>query len=74
MEKTKNENCLEGMRCPKCKSIEPFNIRVTCTSKVYDNGTEEEYDFEWGPSSKCACDNCGHAGKVKDFYYSGEKK
>jgi len=67
MAKTKNENCLMGMQCPKCKSLEPFEIATGCMSTVYDEGTEEEYDFEWDDDSYCECHTCGHSGKVRDF-------
>ena len=63
----KNTNCLEGMRCPQCKALEPFDISVLCTAKVFDDGTEETHDMEWDDTNACSCPGCGHQGLVRDF-------
>ncbi len=66
--KTKNTNCLEGFRCPKCGSLEPFFIEAKVVVKVYDSGTEEqEGDTEWDNASYCRCGNCDIIGDVADF-------
>ncbi len=65
--KTKNTNCLDGFRCPTCGSLEPFHIEATVTVKVYDSGTDDASDFEWGDDSYCCCLECGQTGKVKEF-------
>jgi hypothetical protein len=65
--KKRNENCLEGMRCPKCKALEPFDISVLCTAKVFDDGTEETHDMEWDDTNACSCPACGFQGLVRDF-------
>jgi len=65
---TKNTNCLEGFRCPKCGSLEPFYIETNIVVKVYDSGTEEqEGDTEWDDDSYCRCGTCDFAGDVEDF-------
>lgn len=63
-----NENCLAGMRCPKCAQTTRFRIVGTCWSMVYDDGVDETYEHEWDEDSVCACPDCGHIAKVKDFY------
>lgn len=68
-EKTENENCLAGMRCPKCRSLEPFKIECSVLMTVTDNGTDEaEGDTEWNDDDYCQCRECEFEGKVKDFY------
>ena len=67
-EKTKNTNCLVGMRCPKCGSLGPFTIRVACTATVYDDGVEDTCDFNWKAGSYCVCVECLHAGNSINFY------
>ena len=67
MEKEKNTNCLEGMKCPECGSLEPFDIRVTVTMEVSDLGTDDYNDVEWENGSQCCCRMCGFDGVVSDF-------
>jgi len=62
-----NNNCLEGMRCPKCKSHQPFRIAVTATSLVFDDGTDAFDDVDWDDESWCMCAECKYQGHVKDF-------
>lgn len=62
-----NENCLAGMRCPKCHAKEPFDIEATSVFRVYDDGTEEHTNVEWGDDSSCACRGCGYVATVKEF-------
>lgn len=64
-----NENCLEGMKCPKCGSFGPFNILVTQTgwTSVSDDGTDYiDGDTEWDNASPCEC-GCGHSATVAEF-------
>jgi hypothetical protein len=64
-----NENCLEGMACPVCKSEGPFHIDVTTTVLVHDDGTEYDTgtDTLWSDDSCCMCAACDHTGTVADF-------
>lgn len=68
-----NSNCLEGFKCPKCKSEGPFNIEMKSVITLHDNGTDEHSDTEWGQNSYCDCAECCHSGIVADFR-EGEKK
>lgn len=63
----KNTNCLAGMRCPKCKALEPFSISVFCRLKLYDDGTSSPEDTEWTDDSECECLSCWYYGTVRDF-------
>lgn len=65
-----NTNCLEGMKCPKCGSLEPFRIEVTTTAIMYDEGSDyDKYggDLDWEDESYCKCMECDFEGAVKDF-------
>jgi len=62
-----NTNCLDGIRCPKCGSYEPFSIVVTTYCTVYDSGVEEHSDTEWDDDAYCRCVACDYAGTVADF-------
>jgi len=62
-----NENCLNGIQCPNCGALEPFYITATCNVKVYDDGTEDAFDFCWDNNSLIQCPSCGHLKKVMDF-------
>lgn len=67
-----NENCLAGMKCPKCHSEEPFDIRATTVFRVYDEGTDSEYgDVEWEPDSETICIECGNRGTISEFSLKG---
>ena len=74
-EKQSNANCLHGMRCPKCRSLEPFAIGIKTTFRVYDEGTEDQLgDNEWDDDSYCECCVCVFAGTVKDFTLNAEEQ
>ena len=66
-----NENCLAGMRCPKCGQEEPLSIEVTVTAHVlfHDEGSADwpQGDMEWDEKSACECPNCRYTATVKDF-------
>jgi len=67
-EKT-NNNCLQGIACPKCGSEGPFDISVTCTMTVYDSGSCDNQNEEWTDESCCTCRDCGNAETVKEFKF-----
>ena len=69
-----NVNCLAGMRCPKCKSLEPFNIIGTATFKIFDDGSEEIHDISWMNNNSCSCSKCSFIGEVHDFKEPTKKK
>jgi hypothetical protein len=65
---SKNTNCLEGMKCPKCAQEESLKIEATCLFTVTDDGTEDDGDGrEWSDTNYCECTECGHRGIVTDF-------
>lgn len=66
-EPEQNENCLDGMKCPKCKSLGPFLIEVKCIAVMTDEGEDDIRDIDWEDTSFCECDACSFNGTVKDF-------
>jgi hypothetical protein len=70
--KTANSNCLSGMQCPKCHSLEPLKIEVKTIVAVFDDGTDDHGDTHWDDDSYCECCECGFCGTVKDFAVAQE--
>jgi hypothetical protein len=65
---TKNTNCLEGIACPKCTSLQPFRIEARVMVLVHDEGTgDEQGEYHWTDDAYCECVNCAHYGKLRDF-------
>lgn len=62
-----NENCLDGIRCPRCGCEDAFDIAATCTVRVTDDGTDEGRDFGWDETSAITCGDCQHSGVVAEF-------
>lgn len=63
----KNENCLDGMRCPDCGSLGAFSIAGRAFFEVSDDGTEDYSDVAWDNTSYCECTDCHFEGVVADF-------
>ena len=62
-----NTNCLQGFRCPKCGSYEPFNILCEAQITMCDLGSGDIGDLEWGTQSDCECLKCRYNGTVANF-------
>ena len=66
-----NVGLLEGMKCPSCGSIGPFDIMASVTDwvRVSDEGTggPPEGDIIWDKKSDCRCVGCGHLARVEQF-------
>ena len=62
-----NDNCLDGMACPKCNHWDDFVIHISGYAVVTDDGTEDTEGCDWDADSFCKCRSCGFIGKVKDF-------
>jgi hypothetical protein len=67
-----NENCLDGMRCPKCGSLGPYLIDSDSTFEVEDMGTDTFGGVEWDEHSPCECKECEFRGLVGDFENDGK--
>jgi hypothetical protein len=63
----RNENCLDGMRCPQCGSLGPLRISVKTILMFEDDGTDICGDNEYDDDSHCSCENCGWWGTTADF-------
>jgi hypothetical protein len=62
-----NQNCLAGIRCPKCKQEDEFLIEATQMMRVHDDGCEGHGDIEWDDNSYCCCSECDHDGELREF-------
>ena len=62
-----NENCLAGMRCPKCGSYGSFGISVSGWADVSDDGTGLVDEIGWDRNSMCQCNACKHTDIVGNF-------
>ena len=65
--KSKNDNCLAGIKCPKCGQEDQFSIEMTSMIDVTDDGTDFHNDTEWDGKSFINCHECGHDGRVWEF-------
>jgi hypothetical protein len=65
-----NTNCLEGIRCPRCKQEDVIYIVASHEVRVTDDGTEDEGgDWEWnhGSETRCGDNACAFTGPLRDF-------
>jgi hypothetical protein len=62
-----NQNCLQGIACPKCGYGEGFKIAATAVFTVTDEGTSDYSGVYWDDDSYIQCGNCRHGGEVADF-------
>lgn len=67
-----NENCLAGLRCPRCGNEDRLLIGCKVMADVTDGGADVFGDMEWDAGSPAACPACDQAGKLSDFYHSPE--
>lgn len=67
--RSKNIGVLEGMCCPECRGLGPYDIEVTRWVLVYDGGDTDDDggDTEWESHSRCRCLDCGHLAAVAAF-------
>lgn len=66
--KSKNENCLQNVKCPKCGHEDDFNITVASVVSMTDNGTDfEGADADWDGMSIVRCGSCGRHGRAWEF-------
>ena len=65
--KSKNENCLAGIKCPNCGNENGFGIASESTFSVSDDGTDDHGDVEWTGTSWIQCDKCEHGGEMWEF-------
>lgn len=64
-----NDNCLEGIKCPKCGDEDRFFIESETLFEVTDDGAipAENCDVNWDNESMTRCAACGHQAKLKCF-------
>jgi len=63
-----NTNLLDGMRCPRCGSYEPFAMSgIIVEAVVYDKCTEGLTEIEWYDEVWCQCGACDFPAVVGSF-------
>jgi hypothetical protein len=62
-----NTNCLNRIRCPKCRQQDRFFIDGNARFEVTDDGSEAVGQHEWNDASMTRCPECLHAAPLKDF-------
>lgn len=68
MSNTKNDNCLYGMKCPKCGSLEPFMTIARVAVLVFDDGTENlSSHVEYEDGALWRCEQCRYEDTVGYF-------
>jgi len=68
-----NVNCLEGMRCPKCKHDDEVLVVVKIWTSLRDDGTDHNadsiqdasVDYDW--DSMACCPECNYLGELRDW-------
>lgn len=64
-----NNNCLKGVRCPKCKQEDMFYIHAKTKVRVTDDGAQDSGDIGWDDQSHTECTSCYLSGPMKLFKY-----
>ena len=64
-----NENCLAGIKCPKCGNEDRFLITATILADVSDDGADlaNGSDILWEDESGTGCPECGENGPLSHF-------
>lgn len=64
---SQNHNCLEGVRCPRCRNNAEFEIVVRTSATLTDDGTETFGDTEYDDDSLTTCVNCKFTDDFRVF-------
>jgi hypothetical protein len=64
-----NENCLAGIKCPKCGNEDRFFIAAMILAEVTDDGADiaRNTDMEWDDESYARCPDCGEENALGVF-------
>ena len=64
-----NENCLAGIKCPKCGNEDRFIIGATILADVTDDRADiaKGSDVLWDDESNTGCPDCGENGPLSQF-------
>ena len=64
-----NDNCLEGVRCPRCGNEDRLFIRASILAEVTDDGADiaRDTDIDWSDASATRCPDCGETGTLAHF-------
>ncbi|MBA4068171.1 MAG: hypothetical protein C0501_31620 [Isosphaera sp.] len=64
-----NENCLDGLRCPRCGNEDRLYIVTTVLADVTDNGADvaRGSEWQWDDASMTRCPDCDRDGPLNEF-------
>jgi hypothetical protein len=64
-----NDNCLEGIKCPRCGNEERLLIVATILADVTDGGADvaDGSDMHWDDASMTRCPECDADGPLRRF-------
>jgi len=62
-----NQNCLQGIKCPKCGNEDRFKIQASIACHVTDEGSEPDGDHEWDETSHTICPVCEFENSLAAF-------
>jgi hypothetical protein len=62
-----NNNCLRGIKCPRCGQEDRFRITAIITCIVTDDGSDPVGDHYWDDDSSTSCPECEFHGSLKQF-------
>jgi hypothetical protein len=65
-----NENCLEGYACPRCQNHRKLFVYAIVRLEVFDDGTGDYTDPEFGDHSEATCPECNYSAKLAKFRLS----
>ena len=66
----RNDNCLEGIKCPNCGQEARLFIVSTILADVTDGGADiaDGSDMHWDENSMTRCPECDRDGPLADFF------
>ena len=69
-----NDNCLKGIRCPKCKQEDEFLIYASSWFEFTDEGASEFWNVDYNGDAPIRCSKCGERGTVAGFTVKEEER
>jgi len=73
MDHNGNDNCLDGVQCPRCGNASNFLVEGTAQFRLTDDGAEHEGDVIYDEDSAVWCEQCHHTAPLRAFYFDEEE-
>lgn len=64
---TFEDNCTQGLMCPRCGSTGRFTVNALVTCTLFDDGVDKYEGCEYDDDSIMTCGACPHWGSADDF-------